>query len=106
VEARVIGIRPGTPCQIWAVTAIGQQAAGGGWTVTRSDLHAWYPASVPFPAGSLASFDITAHRKVLVTIPLRPGTRPAPANAASVLASIPVTGRRRTRQRTNRVCAT
>jgi len=89
VEASVSGIRPGTPCQIWAITATGQQAAGGGWTVTRSDLHAWYTASVPFPAGSLASFDITAHHKVLVTIPLRPGMQPTPANAASVPTSIP-----------------
>jgi hypothetical protein len=78
-------------CRIWATTATGQHAAGGGWTVARGDPHAWYPASVPFPAGSLASFGITAHGKVLVTIPLRPGTRTAPANAASAPASIPVT---------------
>ena len=73
VEASVSGIRPGTPCQIWAATVGGQQAAAGGWTVTRSDPHAWYPASVPFPAASLAGFRITAHGNVLVTISLRPG---------------------------------
>ena len=70
VEASVSGIRPGTSCQIWATTASGQQAAAGSWTVTRGDPHAWYPASAPFPAASLASFDITAHGNVLVTIPL------------------------------------
>jgi hypothetical protein len=91
VEASVSGIRPGTPCQIWATTVSGQQAAAGGWTVTRSDPHAWYPASVPFPAASLASFRITAHGNVLVTISLRPGTQPTPAHASSVPASIPVT---------------
>jgi hypothetical protein len=76
LEASVSGIPPGTRCQIWATTANGQQAAGGGWTVTRGDPHAWYPASVPFPAGSLAGFDITAGGTVLVTIPLRPAPRP------------------------------
>jgi hypothetical protein len=89
LEARVGGIRPGTRCQIWAVTASGQQATAGGWTVTRNDPHAWYPASAPFPAGSLASFRITAHGNVLVTISLRPGTQPTPAHASSVPASVP-----------------
>jgi hypothetical protein len=63
----------------------------GSWTVTRSDPHAWYPASVPFPAASLASFRITTQGNVLVTISLRPGPRPTPAHASSVPASIPVT---------------
>jgi hypothetical protein len=90
LEASVSGIRPGTPCQIWAATASGQRAAAGGWTVTRSDPHAWYPASVPFPAARLAGFDITVHGNVVVTVSLRPGPRPAPAHASSVPASIPV----------------
>ena len=55
-------------------------------STARHRLTAWTPA------GSLASLDIAAHRKVLVTIPLRPGARPTPADAASVPASIPVTG--------------
>jgi Putative zinc-finger len=83
VEASVSGTAPGTRCQIWAVTASGHQAAGGGWTVTRGGPHAWYPASVPFPAGSLAGFDITTGATVLVVIPLRPGTPPTPSNAAA-----------------------
>lgn len=74
LEATVSGIPPGTACQIWAVTVSGQHASGGGWTVNRGDLHAWYPASVPFQAASLDGFDITAHGQVLVVIPLRPGT--------------------------------
>jgi hypothetical protein len=72
-------------------TASGQQAAAGGWTVTRSDPHAWYPASVPFPAASLVGFHITAHGSVLVTILLRPGPRLTPAHASGVPPSIPVT---------------
>jgi hypothetical protein len=84
LEVSVSGIGPGTACQIWATTVSGQQAAAGSWTVTSSDPHAWYPASAPFPAAALGRFDITAHGNVLVTIPLRPGTRPAPAQAAGV----------------------
>lgn len=80
LEATVTGIPPGTSCQIWATTASGQLAAAGGWTVTRGAPHAWYPASVPFPAASLAGFDITAHGKVLVTISLHPGSGSAPAS--------------------------
>ena len=81
LKASVSDIRPGTPCQIWATTVSGQQAAAGGWTVTRSDPRAWYPASVPFPAASLASFRITAHGNILVTISLHPGTQPTSARS-------------------------
>jgi len=85
LEASVSGIPPGTSCQIWATTASGRHAAGGSWTVTRSAPHAWYPASVPFPV-SLAGFDITADGKVLVAVPLHPGT---PPDGAAASASIP-----------------
>jgi len=81
LEASVSGIPPGTRCQIWATTASGQHAAGGSWTVTRGALGAWYPASVPFPAGSLAGFDITAGGTVVVAIPL-PGRPLTPSAAA------------------------
>ena len=91
LEASVSDIRPGNPCQIWVTTVSGQQAAAGGWTVTRSDPRAWYPASVPFPAASLASFRITAHGNILVTISLHPGTQPTPAHSSSGPASIPAT---------------
>ena len=88
VEACVSGIRPGTAWQIWAVTATGQHAAGGGWTVTRGDPHAWYPASAP---SRRAAWPVSASPRTAspVTIPLRPGTRTAPANAAGAPASIP-----------------
>ncbi len=39
---------------------------------TADDLHTWDPAPVPFPAAALASFDIAADGKILMTIPLRP----------------------------------
>jgi hypothetical protein len=81
LEASVSGIPPGTPCQIWATTTSGHQAPGGSSTVTLGDPHAWYPASVPFPAGSLTGFRHHIDGKVLVAIPLRPGTPPNEAGA-------------------------
>ena len=72
LESTITGVASGTACQIWAITASGQHAAVGGWTVTAGDPHAWHTASVPFPAATLAGFDITAGGKILVTIPLHP----------------------------------
>ena len=72
LEATITGVASGTSCQIWAITASGQHAAVSGWTVTADGLHAWHTASVPFPAATLAGFDITADGKILVTIPLHP----------------------------------
>jgi len=90
LEASVSGIAPGTRCQVWATTGSGHQAAAGGsWTIARGDPHAWYPASVPFPVTSLAGFDITGGGKILVAIPLRPGTPPTPSTAAAPPATIP-----------------
>jgi hypothetical protein len=89
LEASVSGIPPRTPCQIWATTSSGQRAVGGSWAVTRGDPHAWYPASLPFPVTSLAGFDITTDGKILVAIPLRPGTPPTPSTAAAAPALIP-----------------
>ena len=83
LEASVSGIPPGTRCQIWATTVGGRQAAGGSWTVTRGDPHAWYPASIPFPVGSLAGFAIISGGTVLVAIPMPPGTPPDAAGPAS-----------------------
>jgi len=80
-----------TGCSSGIGEATARRLAAGGWTVTRSDPHAWYPASAPFPAASLASFRITTQGNVLVTISLRPGTQPTAAHASSVPASIPVT---------------
>jgi hypothetical protein len=55
LEATITGIASGTACQIWAITAGGQHAAAGGWTVSADDLYAWHPASCrsrppPWPA--------------------------------------------------------
>jgi hypothetical protein len=72
LEVTTTGIAPGTACQIWAIAASGQHAASDDWTVTADDRDTWHPASVPFPAATLAGFDITADGKILVTIALHP----------------------------------
>ena len=55
----------------------------------QGDPHAWYPASVPFPATSLVGFDITTGGKILMAIALRNGVPPTPFAAAAAPALIP-----------------
>jgi Putative zinc-finger len=69
LEVRVTGIDVGTRCQLRVTNTRGQDIAAGGWTITASSQHTWYPASVPWPTGSLRGFDITADGQTLVTVP-------------------------------------
>lgn len=69
LEVRVTGIPVGTRCQLRVTGAQGQDIAAGGWTITAGSHHTWYPASVPWPTGSLRGFDITAGGQTLVTVP-------------------------------------
>ncbi len=69
LEVRVTGIPAGTRCQLRVTNAQGQDIAAGGWTITVGSQHTWYPASVPWPTGSLRGFDITAGGQTLVTVP-------------------------------------
>lgn len=70
MEVRVTGIPAGTACQVWA-TGPGERVSAGAWTIASSEARDWYPASASLPATSLQSFQVTAGRKVLVTIPRR-----------------------------------
>jgi anti-sigma factor RsiW len=69
LEVRVTGIPAGTRCQLRVTNARDQDIAAGGWTITAGSQHTWYPASVPWPAGSLVGFDVTAGGQTLVTVP-------------------------------------
>jgi Putative zinc-finger len=71
LEVRVAGIPVGTRCQLRVTNAQDQDIAAGGWTITAGSQHTWYPASVPWPTGSLRGFDITAGGQTLVTVPAR-----------------------------------
>jgi hypothetical protein len=77
LEVRVGKIAAGTTCQLRVTNSRGQQAAAGGWTVAPGHPAAWYPASVPFPAASVRSFEVTAGKKILVTIPVSALAAPA-----------------------------
>jgi hypothetical protein len=71
LEVRVTGIAVGTRCQLWVTGAHGQDIAAGGWTIASASQHGWYPASVPFPAGTLRSFEVTAGGRAQITVPAR-----------------------------------
>ena len=68
LEVQVTGIPTGTRCQLRVTNAQDQAIAAGGWTITAGSQHTWYPASVPWPTGSLRGFDITAGGQTLVAV--------------------------------------
>jgi anti-sigma factor RsiW len=69
LEVRVTGIPVGTRCQLWVTGAHGQDIAAGGWTIASASQNGWYSASVPFPAGSLRGFEVTAGGKAQIIVP-------------------------------------
>lgn len=83
LEVQVGKVAAGTACQLWVTNSRGQKAAAGGWAVAPGRPAAWYPASVPFPASTVRSFELVAGDRILVTIPVSPagapGATPPPA---------------------------
>jgi hypothetical protein len=71
LAVRVTGIPVGTRCELWVTGARGQAVAAGGWTIASSRPSGWYPASVPFQAGALRGFEVTADGKAEVTVRVR-----------------------------------
>jgi anti-sigma factor RsiW len=71
LEVRVTGIPVGTRCQLWVTDARGQDVAAGGWTIAAGRQPGWYLASVPFQAGALRHFEVTADGKAEVTVRVR-----------------------------------
>jgi hypothetical protein len=70
LRIRVMGIPAGTRCSFWVVGKNGHRWADSGWTIPAGGGAAdWYPAVTSVPAGQLASFQITAGKHVLVTVP-------------------------------------
>jgi hypothetical protein len=79
LEVQVGNVAAGTSCQLWVTNSRGQKAVAGGWAVTPGGPAAWYPASVPFPAATVRSFELVAGGRILVTIPVSPAGAPAAA---------------------------
>jgi hypothetical protein len=68
LQVRVTGITIGTRCQLWVTGSSRQQEDAGGWIVEPGQQAMWHPASVPFAASKLRSFQVRANGKVLVTV--------------------------------------
>ena len=68
LQVRVTGIAVGTRCQLWVTGPSGQHEDAGGWIVEPGQQAMWHPASVPFAAAVLRSFQVRASDKVLVTV--------------------------------------
>ncbi len=68
LQVRVTGIAVGTRCQLWVTGSSGQQEDAGGWIAEPGHQAMWHPASVPFAASKLRSFQVRADGKVLVTV--------------------------------------
>ena len=71
MEVLVTGVAAGTRCQFWVTGSRGQDVAAGGWIIAAGHQAAWYPASVPFQAGSVRGFEVSAGGKILVTVQAR-----------------------------------
>ncbi|HEX3924058.1 MAG TPA: zf-HC2 domain-containing protein [Streptosporangiaceae bacterium] len=68
LQVRVTGIAVGTRCQLWVTGPSGQHEDAGGWIVEPGQQAMWHPASVPFAASVLRSFQVRTNDKVLVTV--------------------------------------
>lgn len=68
LQVRVTGIATGTRCQLWVTGPSGQHEDAGGWMVEPGRQAMWHPASVPFTASMLRSFQVAADSKILVTV--------------------------------------
>ncbi len=71
LEVRVTGVPAGTRCQLRVIDAQGKGVAAGGWVIRTGSRYTWYPASVPWPPGSLHGFVISSGGQALVTVAAR-----------------------------------
>ena len=68
VEAYMAGVPYGTRCVLWATDRSGRHVEVANWTYAEDG--AWYPGSSSVPGNAIKSFDITAHGRTLVTVPV------------------------------------
>ena len=57
----------GTTCQLWVVHPDGSRTQVAAWTTAPDEGTVWYSGSMPSTAKPIASFQITANHKVLLT---------------------------------------
>lgn len=70
MDVWVAGIGHGSRCQLWVTDSSGRNVPAGSWQVPYEGDGVWYPGSTSVAAASISSFEITAHGKTLVTVPV------------------------------------
>jgi len=66
-EVLVKGIPAGTTCELWVTQTDGTRIEVAAWTVSDDEGRVWYPGSTPDSSAAIASFQITAGHRVLLT---------------------------------------
>jgi Putative zinc-finger len=72
LSMQVIGVPPGTACELEVINRGGQEEAAGSWTITGRP-GAWYPASAAVPLSGIRGFVLSSGSRTLVRIPVRAG---------------------------------
>jgi hypothetical protein len=67
-EVLVQRIPMGTTCQLWVVHPDGTRTQVAAWTTARDEGHVWYAGSMPSTVGPISQFQVTANRRVLLTV--------------------------------------
>jgi anti-sigma factor RsiW len=70
LDSQVVGVPPGTLCQLQVTDAAGHRTVVGSWTATYRADTVWYPGSSSVALASMRSFQITSGGKVLVSVPV------------------------------------
>jgi anti-sigma factor RsiW len=71
VQARITGVPAGSRCELWVTGPHNQEVEAGGWIAAAGRAAALHPASVPFSAPSVRSFQIYAGTRLLVSVAAR-----------------------------------
>lgn len=71
LAAKVDGIPVGTTCELWAIHPDGTRTQVMSWTTANDEGQVWYWGSLSMPSTNkgIASFQVTAGAKQLVTVP-------------------------------------
>jgi hypothetical protein len=75
MSVRVLGVRPGTVCQLQVTDTHGHHLVVGGWKADYQGWPVWYPASTSLADADLSNFQVTAGGKVVATVPASLTTR-------------------------------
>jgi diadenosine tetraphosphatase ApaH/serine/threonine PP2A family protein phosphatase len=70
LDTEVKNVPAGDRCQLLVTDSRGHTTVVGGWTTTYDERSVWYPGSSGVTLDSVRSFEVTAHGKVLVKVPV------------------------------------